>query len=143
MFSIVYSKNWKFIQKMRLVASRNHNLAIIITIVIMIQNYPERFASGLNLSNASINVIFCSSSNMFRPVFHLATLLARTDKKVGTVPTCLRRIFSPANFNQSRCRILVFASRRANKVAKWKTGFKQDQTLSFFIHTYNFKVQAP
>ena len=53
---------------------------------------------------------------------HLANLFARTDKKVGTVPTCSRRIFSPANFNQSRCRIIVFASRRANKVAKWKIG---------------------
>ena len=52
------------------------------------------------------------------PIFHLATLFARTDKKVGTLPTCSRRIFSPASFNQSRCRILVFASRRANKVAK-------------------------
>ena len=60
-----------------------------------------------------------------KPVFHLATLFARTDKKGGTVTTCSRRIFSPANFNQSRCRILVFASRRANKVAKWKTGFRR------------------
>ena len=43
---------------------------------------------------------------------------ARTDKKVGTFPTCSRRIFSPANFNQSRYRIfIVFASRRANKFA--------------------------
>ena len=63
------------------------------------------------------------SSLSIKPVFHLANLFARTDKKVGTVPTCSRRIFSPANFNQSRCRILDFASRRANKVAKWKTGF--------------------
>ena len=37
-----------------------------------------------------------------KPIFHLATLFARTDKKVGTLPTCSRRIFSPANFNQSR-----------------------------------------
>ena len=59
-----------------------------------------------------------------KPVFHWANLFARTDKKVGTLPTCSRRIFSPANFNQSRCRILVFASRRANKFAWWKTGFK-------------------
>ena len=61
---------------------------------------------------------------IFKPIFHLATLFARTDKKVGTLPTCSRRIFSPANFNQSLCRILVFASRRANKVAKWKIGFR-------------------
>ena len=40
---------------------------------------------------------------------------ARTDKKVGTLPTCSRRIFSPANFNQSRCRILVFASREQSR----------------------------
>ena len=32
--------------------------------------------------------------------------------------------FSPTNFNQSRCRILVFASRRANKVTKQKIGFR-------------------
>ena len=58
-----------------------------------------------------------------KPILHLANLFAQTDKKVGTLPTCLRRIFSPANFNQSRCRIFVFASyRRANKVAKWKIG---------------------
>ena len=57
-----------------------------------------------------------------KPIFHLANLFARTHKKVGTLPTCSRRIFSPANFNQSRCQILVFASRRANKVAKWKIG---------------------
>ena len=37
-------------------------------------------------------------------------------QKVGTVSTCSRRIFLPANFNQSRGRIFVFASRRANKV---------------------------
>ena len=59
-----------------------------------------------------------------KPIFHLATLFARTDKKVGTLATCSRQIFLPANINQSRCRILVFASRRANKVAKWKIGFK-------------------
>ena len=59
-----------------------------------------------------------------KAVFKLATLFARTGKKVGTLPTCSRRIFSPANFNQSRCRILFFASRRANKVAKWKIGLR-------------------
>ena len=66
-----------------------------------------------------INYLFLSRSMIppLKPVFHLANLFARTDKKVGTLPTCSRRIFSPANFNQSRCRILVFASRRANKFA--------------------------
>ena len=62
---------------------------------------------------------------ILKPIFHLANLFARTDKKVGTLPTCSRRIFSRANFNnQSRCPILVFASRRAKKVTKWKIGFK-------------------
>ena len=61
-----------------------------------------------------------------KPIFHLATLFARTDKKVGTLPTCSRRIFSPVNFNQSRCRILVFASHRANKVVKWKIGLRNN-----------------
>ena len=58
-----------------------------------------------------------------KPIFHLATLFARTNKKVGSLPTFSRRIFSSASFNQSCCRILVFASRRANKVAKWKISF--------------------
>ena len=57
-------------------------------------------------------------------VFHLANLFAGTEKKVGTVPACSRRIFSPTNVNQSRCRILVFASHRANEVAKWKIGLR-------------------
>ena len=50
-----------------------------------------------------------------KPIFHLANLFVRTDKKVGTLPTCSRRIFSRANFSQSRCPILIFASRRAKK----------------------------
>ena len=61
----------------------------------------------------------------------LAILFARTDKKVGTVPTCSRRIFLLTNFNQSRCRILVFASRRVNKVAKWKIRLNQGVTVIF------------
>ena len=61
----------------------------------------------------------------------MANLFARTEKKVGTVPTCSRRIFSPTNFNQSRCRILVFASRRANKFAKWKTGLTRGTLYNF------------
>ena len=69
---------------------------------------------------------FLLKSIVFKPIFHLATLFARTDKKVGTLPTCSQRIFLPANFNQSCCRILVFASRRAKKVAKWKIGFRDD-----------------
>ena len=61
-------------------------------------------------------------------------MFARTDKKVGTLPTCSRRYFSPANFNQSRCWIPVFALRRANKVAKWKIGF----TLGLYAHRASY-----
>ena len=76
-------------------------------------------------------MVLVDVSRSVKPIFHLANLFARTHKKVGTVPTCSRRIFSPANFNQSRCRILVFAWRRANKVAKWKIGL----TLSYHHHS--------
>ena len=48
-----------------------------------------------------------------KPILHLANL-----KKVGTLTTCSRRTFSPANFNQSRCRILVFASIRVNEQSR-------------------------
>ena len=48
----------------------------------------------------------------------LVTLFAQKSRYSPT----LQRIFWPANFNQSRCQILVFALRRANKVAKWKKG---------------------
>ena len=63
---------------------------------------------------------------LVKPIFHLANLFARTDKKVGTLPTCSRRIFSRANFNQSRCSIPAFASRRAKKVAKRKIGLRPE-----------------
>ena len=74
----------------------------------------------------------------FNPIFHLANLFARTVKKVGTLSTCSRRIFSPVNFIQSRCRILVLASRRANKVAKWKIGF----TWLYFYRTFATEFQS-
>ena len=49
---------------------------------------------------------------------------------VGTRFLLVRsEFFSPANFNQSRCRILVFASRRANKITKWKIGFREREIL--------------
>ena len=69
-------------------------------------------------------------------------MFARTDKKVGTLPTCSRRILSPANFNQSRCRILVFASRRANKFAKWKTGLIRLPTESAFYPKARSKLKV-
>ena len=78
-----------------------------------------------------------------KPIFHLANLFARTDKKVGTVPTCSRRIFSPDNFNQSLCRILVFASRRTNKVAKWKIGFRfqiQYHLVQYYHKNVNYII---
>ena len=74
-----------------------------------------------------------------KPIFHLANLFARTDKKVGTLLTCSQRIFSPANFDQSRCRILVFASRRANKVAKWKIGFTSCKYCTQGLRTNYYK----
>ena len=80
---------------------------------------------------------FSAFDVIIKPIFHLATLFARTDKKVGTLPTCSRRIFSPASFNQSRCRILVFASRRANKVAKWKIGLRKVNCLNL-----KFRVES-
>ena len=75
----------------------------------------------------------------FRPASHCTTLLATVaynSLTTGSVQckayfplgefvranrqksrnACSQRIFSPANFNQSCCRILVFASRRAKKV---------------------------
>ena len=66
-----------------------------------------------------------------KPIFHLANLFARIDKKVGTLPTCSRRTFSPPNFNQSRHQILVFASRRARKVAKGK---RLKETIPIYAH---------
>ena len=64
--------------------------------------------------------------------FPLGEFVRANDKKVGTLPTCSRQIFSRANFNQSRCPILVFASRRAKKVAKWKIGLRSVSTQDNF-----------
>ena len=58
--------------------------------------------------------------------FPLDEFVRANRKKVGRTV----RIFSPVNFNQSRCRILVFASHRANEVAKWKMGLIQKQNIS-------------
>ena len=66
-----------------------------------------RIGFGSDLHISSIQFL----GSVLKPIFHLANLFARIDKKVGTVPTCSRRIFSPASFNQSRCRI-----------ANWKIG---------------------
>ena len=72
-----------------------------------------------------------------KPIFHLANLFVRRDKKVGTLPTLSRRIFSPFILNQSRCRILVFGSHHAIKVAKWKIALKRllEMITSFTIVT--------
>ena len=64
-----------------------------------------------------------------KPYFLLGDSVC-VNKKVGTVPTCSRRIFSLTNFNQSRCGIFVFALCHANKVAKWKIGLTIDIYLS-------------
>ena len=49
------------------------------------------------------SLTYRSSAAPVKPVFHLAKLFARTEKNVGTIPTCSRRLFSPTNFDQSRC----------------------------------------
>ena len=67
---------------------------------------PDLPGHNIKLKSSTIN-------GALKPVFHLANLFVQ---KVGTVPNCSRQIFSPTNVNQSRCRILVFASRRANNI---------------------------
>ena len=74
-----------------------------------------------------------------KPFFHLANLFARTDKKVGT-----RRIFSPANFNYSCCRNLVFALRRAKKCHQVENRLKvlsYPSSMITFLRSY--KVSYP
>lgn len=61
-------------------------------------------------------------------VFHLANISCE-QKKVATIPTCSRRFFSQANFNQLRCRTFAFATRHANKFTWWKT----HSTANIFI----------
>ena len=93
----------------------------------------------------------------FRPTSHCTTLLATVaynSLTTGSVQckayfplgefvcanrqksrnACSRRIFSPANFNESCCRILVFASRRAKKVAKWKIGLSQPYIITSYVY---------
>ena len=69
----------------------------------------------LSWQNKNISRLPRSSSvaRSLKPIFHLANLFARTGKKVGTVPTCSRRIFSPVNFNQSRAAGFLFSLRDA------------------------------
>ena len=69
---------------------------------------------------------------VYKAYFPLGEFVRANRQKFGTAPTCSRRIFSPANFNQSRCQIRVFALRRANNVAKWKMGLSYDPK---WVHT--------
>ena len=55
-----------------------------------------------------------------KPFFHLANLFARTEKNVGTLPTCLRRIFSPATLTNHVVGFLF-----SLRVAKWKIGLNR------------------
>ena len=48
-----------------------------------------------------------------------------------------------ANFYKSRCRILVFASRRANKGVKWKIGFSQRLCRNMVLYRHVFTVFLP
>ena len=68
-----------------------------------------------------------------KPIFHLANLFERTDRKVGSLPTCSRRIFSPANFNLSRCWILF-----SLRVARTKS-LKPSQMVSCCLSTQAVK----
>ena len=85
----------------------------------MVLFFPEQVSSTIYcIQTLNYNAI------VIKAYFPLGEFVHVNTQKVGTVPTCLQRIFLPANFNQSHCRILVFALRRANKVAKWKIGLK-------------------
>ena len=59
----------------------------------------------------------------YQTYFPLDDFVRANRKKVGTLPTCSRRIFSLPNFNRHVIEFF-FRSRRANKVAKWKIDFK-------------------
>ena len=63
------------------------------------------------------NTFVASKFAVVKPIFHLANLFARTNKKVGTVPTCSRQIFPPVSFNQSRLSdsCFRFASREQSR----------------------------
>ena len=80
--------------------------------------------------------IYTRGASSVKARFPLGEFVRANRQKVGTVPTCSRQIFSPTNVNHSPCRILVFASRRANKVAKWKIGLRSKlnlkDTFSFY-----------
>ena len=63
-------------------------------------------------------------------------LFAQTHKKVGTLPTCSRRIFSPANFNQSRCRILARTKSPIGLLA-WTIGLMRCPRRESWLHFEN------
>ena len=50
------------------------------------------------------------TGNSYKACFPIGDLTRAKRQKIGTVPTCSRRIFSPA---------------KLNKVTKWKTGLSQ------------------
>ena len=67
---------------------------------------------------ALVSAVNVSPPSFPKARFPLGEFVCANRKKVLTVSACSRRIFSPTNVNESRCRILIFASHCANKVAK-------------------------
>ena len=74
----------------------------------------------LHMGTATVTILVRMSLLLVLSPFSTRRICSREQKKSRN-----GSYLFAANFfaNQSRCRVLVFASRRANKVAKWKIGF--------------------
>ena len=82
-------------------------------------------------------LLVAQSENLdLKPVFHLVTLFARTDKKVGTFPTCSRRI----EFNQSMDSCFCLASQQSRQVENGLKTAAKERKPSSMSFTSDFTI---
>ena len=104
----------------------NSNLAYFIELTTAHECQKQLLMSSISNSGSRESLEIAVNNLTVKLIFHLVNLL-----EIGTVPTCSRRIFSPANFNQSRCRILVFALREQSR---------QVENSKFYTSTHFMKL---
>ena len=71
------------------------------------------------------------SSSSFKPIFHLAALFARREAKTRIQPRDWLKLAGEKIRHKQVGSVPTFLSVRANKIAKWKIGFRPVLYVAF------------
>ena len=99
------------------------------------QDYQERRLEGIFTSRTLEISVLKVTRDYVKPVFHLANLFARTEKKSNFTGWRQTLTSSPANY-------ISFLLVRANKFAKWKTGLNSSSAHSRLSRTLNRTIKS-